>query len=130
MVNPDPRLVEEIIEVASRNNQKNGVTGMLLYADGNVVQVLEGEQASVMDTFGRILVDMRHASIFVLYEREISKRDFESWSMGYQPLTKADSERLEATRHVFQLSDQEVTRRVEPSDALEILKSFTKTSAN
>jgi hypothetical protein len=124
LVNPDPAVAADVLEVSVRNNKMNGVTGMMLYADGNIVQVLEGEKASVKDTFSRILLDMRHVSIFVLYEREITERDFGSWSMGYKQLMKADVERLGVAAHVFEARYQEVARRVRPSDALEVLKSF------
>jgi hypothetical protein len=123
-------MVAEILEVSVRNNKRNDITGMMLYADGNIVQVLEGESTSVTDTFSRILVDMRHVGIFVLYEREISERDFGSWSMGYKALTKADIERSGVAVDAFITRDQEIARRVRPGDALYVLKSFAPSIAS
>jgi hypothetical protein len=124
LVNPDPLVVAEILEVSVRNNKRKEITGMMLYAEGNIVQVLEGENVAIMDTFSRILVDMRHVGIFVLYEREVMERDFGSWSMGYKQLLKADIVRSNVAVDLFETRDQEVARRVRQSDALQVLKSF------
>ena len=57
---------------------------LLLYADGNVMQVLEGEKAVVLELFQTIKLDKRHSGIFVLVEQEIAARQFASWSMGFK----------------------------------------------
>jgi hypothetical protein len=125
LVTPDAKVASEILEVSVRNNKLNDVTGMMLYVDGNVVQALEGEKVTLASTFNRILLDTRHVGIFVLFEREIQDRDFGSWSMGYKQLTRTDVDRMGAAYHVFEAREQEVTKRVRPSDALQILKSFS-----
>ena len=130
LVDPSPSVVTDILEASVRNNQRNNITGMMLYAEGNIVQVLEGESPSVMDTFSRILVDMRHVGIFVLWEREISERDFGSWSMGYKALMKSDIERAGVAADAFVTRELEIARRVRPSDALHVLKSFAPSIAS
>jgi uncharacterized protein (DUF2252 family) len=125
LVTPDAKVASEILEVSVRNNKLNDVTGMMLYVDGNIVQALEGEKVTLAKTFNRISLDARHVGIFVLFEREIQDRDFGSWSMGYKQLTRTDVDRLGAAYHVFEAREQEVTKRVRPSDALQILKSFS-----
>jgi hypothetical protein len=122
LVNADPAAATEILEVSVRNNKRNDITGMMLYAEGNIVQVLEGEYSRVTDTFNRIIVDPRHVGVFVLYEREIEERDFGYWSMGYKQLEKADIEGSGFAADVFEIREQEVTRRVRPSDALLVCK--------
>ena len=129
LVDPGPFVVTDILEASVRNNQSNNITGMMLYAEGNVVQVLEGERNIVMDTFSRILIDMRHVGIFVLWERDISERDFGSWSMGYKALMKSDIERSGVAADAFVARDLEIARRVRPSDALHVLKSFAPSIA-
>jgi hypothetical protein len=124
LVNPDPAAITDILEVSVRNNKKNNITGMMLYAEANIVQVLEGEKISVMGTFNRIMVDKRHVGIYVLYEREILERDFDAWSLGYKVLKKVDIERAGLTTDAFKVREQEIERRVRPGDALRVLKSF------
>lgn len=129
LVSPDPVAVTDILAVSVRNNIKNKLTGMMLHADGNIVQVLEGDRAAVKDTFGRILVDARHVGIFVLDERETSERDFGSWSMGYRQLMKTVIGKPGFEAHVFDIRDSEIARRVRPGAALHVLKSFAPSFA-
>ena len=39
--------IQEILTASRRNNQRVGITGMLLWADGVFIQVLEGEPDTV-----------------------------------------------------------------------------------
>ena len=68
------------------NNQRNGLTGLLLYKDGNIVQVLEGERATVERVFDTICQDPRHKDIIVLVRTEVPAREFGEWSMGFRNL--------------------------------------------
>jgi hypothetical protein len=80
-------------------------------------------------TFNRILVDMRHVGIFVLYESEVLERDFGSWNMGYKQLRKIDIERSGVWAALLETGEQEVARSIRPSDALQVLKSFAPSMA-
>jgi hypothetical protein len=127
LVVPDQRMVEEILAAAVQNNKQLEITGMMLYADGDIVQVLEGPKHAVQGLFSRILADLRHVGVFVLSEQEITSRDFECWSMGYQQLNKAEVQRLGLGVSVFEARGTEVEMRIRPSIALEVLKSFAPT---
>ena len=101
---------------------------MMLYADGNVLQVLEGEEAALLKTFRAIEEDPRHHGIFVLFKDTIAARDFANWSMGYRQLSKADLERFPLSASVFKARPDAIAQRVKPGDALAILKSFAEGS--
>lgn len=75
--------VYEILETSRLNNSAAGLTGMLLYHDGNFIQVLEGERKNVLSTLSRIERDTRHRGVIRLIERDIDEREFGSWSMGF-----------------------------------------------
>ena len=63
--------------VSARNrNSKHGITGMLLYSDGNVMQVIEGEESSINQLFSNIVSDGRHSGIIVLYIDVIPEPEF------------------------------------------------------
>lgn len=113
-----------ILDTAVRNNKQRDITGMLLYADGNILQVLEGEKDVLLKTFRSIQLDVRHHGVFVLIEEEIAARQFASWSMGFKHLTPADLEKFSDAANVFKTRQDEIALRVQPSDALTILKSF------
>ena len=49
--------VGEILRQSRNNNAKQGISGILLYSDGNFMQALEGEKEAVEQTFARISRD-------------------------------------------------------------------------
>jgi hypothetical protein len=79
--------LQALLEQARQKNTKLGVTGMLLYKDGNFMQVLEGEQEVVTDLAKTIRGDPRHKGFIVLLRRASEQRLFADWSMGYRDLT-------------------------------------------
>ena len=84
----------EILEVSRRNNQQHDITGMLLYSDGNFIQVLEGEEAIVTQVFTKIQKDPRHQGIMVYVKHPIDKRQFANWEMGFVNVQKVDVSRI------------------------------------
>ena len=72
----------------SRNrNQKRNITGMLLYADGNFLQLLEGETQDVEEIYEMIVKDERNRGHIVIEKESIQERDFVNWSMAFENLT-------------------------------------------
>jgi hypothetical protein len=128
LVTDSPEILPAILEVAVRNNKRDDITGMMLYAVGNVIQVLEGDRDAVLKTFKQIEADARHGGIFVLIEHTIAERQFASWSMGFKQLSKSDLEKLPDVTHVFRAREDEISLRGNAGDALVILKSFAEGS--
>ncbi|MDO9453023.1 MAG: BLUF domain-containing protein [Stagnimonas sp.] len=86
----DTGSLQAILETARIRNEKDGVTGFLLYADESFLQILEGEEDVLTATYGRIAADPRHSGLRLLQRVPISKRRFGSWTMGFDlPDTKA-----------------------------------------
>jgi hypothetical protein len=82
----------EILRVARRHNPVNGITGVLLYRDGNFIQVLEGEPAAVEATFARIERDRRHRQVLVISREAQTERVFEHWAMGFRHIEAISAE--------------------------------------
>lgn len=82
----DETALLDLLIVARRNNQRSGITGMLLYHDGNFVQVLEGPKAAIEAIFERISVDPAHDGIVSTDIVPIKERQFGDWSMGFLPI--------------------------------------------
>lgn len=83
---------DAIVDIAAQarvNNERNGLTGVLLCHEGSVLQVLEGERDAVMDVYDRILVDSRANNPLVLVSRKIDTREFPQWSMGLRHVTES-----------------------------------------
>lgn len=74
--------LETLMVRSQNNNRKMGITGLLLYNDGNFLQALEGDKETVAALFSKISRDPRHRGISVLFDEEINQRDFPDWSMG------------------------------------------------
>lgn len=70
-----------------RNNTRLGLTGLLLYRDGQFMQVLEGPDAAVRALYATIGRDPRHQGVRTLLEEPITERRFPDWAMGFQSLT-------------------------------------------
>ena len=71
------------------NNKLADVTGALVYADGNFLQVLEGNQEAVSNLVEKIAKDRRHKDIKVSFQTDIERRTFKAWEMAYvSPSTK------------------------------------------
>jgi len=126
LVVPDVQVMSDIVATSTINNKRDGITGMLLYSDGDIVQVLEGPEQAVKDTFCKILVDKRHVGIQVLLEQKIALPEFGSWSIGYKKLEKGTLQRWTQNGEVFNARDEEVAMRVRPGNALSVLKSFAQ----
>jgi hypothetical protein len=80
----------ELLTRSRENNTKLGVTGMLLFKDGNFMQVLEGDEQDVMPLFARVSLDTRHRGVLMLLKNLVSKKDFADWSMAFMDLRKTD----------------------------------------
>jgi len=77
--------VAAIVAGAQRRNERDGLTGALLFVDGLFVQVLEGEAGRLEATFERICRDLRHRRIVLHEFSEAPERVFAGWAMVAVP---------------------------------------------
>jgi hypothetical protein len=92
-----PLTEEDLLELlikARSNNNKLGVTGMLLYKSGNFLQVLEGEESVVQPLFDKIAEDTRHHQVTLIAKRPVSERHFAGWSMAFSNLNVINPEEV------------------------------------
>ena len=95
---------DELAELLTRSrasNERNELTGMLLYRGGRFVQVLEGPAERVRDLLAVIAADDRHTAMRVLIEQPIAQREFAEWTMGYQPIAVTTAPAPEGFRDTF-----------------------------
>ena len=92
--------VKHILEHAHENNKARGITGLLLHEQGHFLQLLEGPKPEVEQLYHRIAADPRHSAVSLIFTREVTRRDFEDWSMAHGQLEpEAEAESL---RDAFQ----------------------------
>ena len=75
--------VDRIVSESRRLNALNGITGVLLYCDGNFMQYLEGEEHVVRETFARVRANESHYQVNELMNQSIREREFPDWAMGF-----------------------------------------------
>jgi hypothetical protein len=85
-----PSELTDLLAKCHENNAKLGITGMLLYKDGNFMQVLEGEEEAVRTLYAKIGHDPRHRGLLTLLQGPLAERQFPDWSMGFRDLNAAD----------------------------------------
>jgi len=83
--------LDRILESSVRHNATQGLTGMLLYVGGCFMQVLEGEEAALDETYRRICKDPRHFNITTVSREPIETREFATWAMGFRRVNSTDA---------------------------------------
>ena len=104
-----PGLVQ-ILKASRRNNQRSGLSGLLVYTQGQFLQVLEGVDHCVDETFSRIAADDRHSACKIIQETQIFEPDFGQWLMGFwtdQITTEQRSAGIVAIPELLQEFDSE-----------------------
>lgn len=95
-----------ILEQSRKLNKCRGITGMLIYIEGQFariksrtisssvsgmfMQILEGSKDEVEHIFNIICSDTRHHDILVLQKTDVPSGNFESWSMGFKSFALND----------------------------------------
>mgnify|MGYP003632172962 CR=1 FL=1 len=74
--------VKGLLRRAKVNNDRDGITGILIHDRRRYLQYLEGDQAKVEGTFARISIDPRHRAIIRLHSGTITRRQFPDWAMA------------------------------------------------
>ena len=109
-----------------KNNAEIGVTGMLLYKDGNFMQVLEGDEEAVRGLYEKIAEDPRHGGEMTLQQGFSEGRQFPDWSTGFRDLDLTDA-RSEPGYSEFlnvPLTGREFS--ADPSQAQKLLLTFKR----
>lgn len=85
--------LEALVEKAASNNRRDGISGVMLYRDGSVCQMIEGAPERVEALLERLRRDPRHHRITVLLDVEQSERSMPGWAMtlGERHLLNSDA---------------------------------------
>jgi hypothetical protein len=72
-----------LLTEARQRNKRLGITGHLLYLDGQFTQCIEGSSASIDALWESLLRDVRHHDIELLARYSITQRRFPEWTMAF-----------------------------------------------
>lgn len=73
-----------LFEQSTNANQKNNISGILMYNAGNFLQYIEGSKEAIIALYyDKISKDNRHKSPLVLFEKEITHLYFNGYESGF-----------------------------------------------
>ncbi|MEO7086331.1 MAG: BLUF domain-containing protein [Gemmatimonadaceae bacterium] len=121
-VSPTAAELERILLQSRRNNERAGVTGMLVYADASFFQVLEGEVDPVEQTLARIAADPRHSGLVTVIRERIFRRAFGAWTMGFVADTPNEAAALAGANDFF--ADASCWNQLNDGRAKRLLATF------
>ena len=124
---------DQLVEILTKAREKNGhlgITGLLLYKEGNFMQLLEGEENAVRGLYDTIRRDPRHFDVTLLLSEPVQAKDrlFPDWTMGFQDLSDP---RLDALPGFAPFKDLNLDQQGVGADAsvcLDILSFFKESS--
>ncbi|MBA3696190.1 MAG: BLUF domain-containing protein [Methylotenera sp.] len=97
----NPADLKALLQAARSQNTHESITGLLLYTSGSFFQVLEGDEAKLMELFAHISLDPRHMNVTKIIQEPIAQRSFGDWTMGYSEVSSAELETIEGLNDFF-----------------------------
>jgi hypothetical protein len=116
--------LEELLKVSRRNNQRDGITGMLLYVEGNFMQAIEGTPDRIRDLYQRLECDPRHRGLNKLVDEPLAQRQFAQWSMAFRQVTVASLRAMEGFSDFLDRGFDTEAMRAWPDKAHKLLLTF------
>lgn len=116
--------LEALLDQSRRKNTRLGLSGILLYADGNFMQLLEGEEKQVRSMYTRIAEDPRHDGCMILISGPAAERTFPDWTMGFRNLASAEVRALPGYNSFMNHDARGDTFPTDPNRALSLLRTF------
>ncbi len=77
----DIRQVRDLHATCQRNNEKHGLTGLLLFTGDHFAQLLEGPEDALSRVMWCIARDPRHTAMRKLFAKPVARRSVHQWSM-------------------------------------------------
>ena len=86
--------LDDLLTVARLYNSQFGITGILLYLEGNFFQVLEGEEDHIDALYKKIKNDKRHHQVVLIIRESIPRRTFKEWTMGFTTISAKEIDEI------------------------------------
>jgi lipopolysaccharide biosynthesis regulator YciM len=118
--------LEVLLQLSRDNNTHLGLTGMLLYKDGNFMQVLEGPNEALISLYAKIHRDPRHYGVLELMRQQIEEREFALWSMGFTNLKDVNLQQMPGYSPFLSEPLNAAGFRADPTRAQKLLGMFRR----
>lgn len=113
--------VRSILNDACEFNDKNDITGLLIYSEGNFFQLIEGEKELIKELYyDKIRKDPRHNNLISFVETDITKPAFD----GFYCTKEASRLSVNRSKLKIYFDHIKVLDHTNRKAVLEVLKSF------
>ena len=127
----EPTLTQDVlIELLSQSQKRNAareITGLLLHSDGNIIQIIEGQEAATTELFQKISKDSRHRGVTMMSSKPIEARDFPNFKMGFKRARSEDFK--EHLPHFSEIVDNDNLSDEDIAGMSKLVSTFLKTFA-
>jgi hypothetical protein len=118
--------LDSLLQKSREYNLKNNITGILLYMDGDFIQVLEGEKETLITLYDKILKDSRHKGIITVFNDFIKEKQFPDWTMGFSSIRYEELKKIKGLETI----NKDYLTKNKDKTALIFLQTFIKTHLN
>jgi len=112
-----------ILEQARRNNERKGITGVLVMNESYFLQVIEGARPVINKLLRKLVNDERHFDLEVIDCIAVEERHWNKWSMKYLTISDQSKEyfKYSASNEFkpYLMSASQITMFIEKLSALQ-----------
>jgi hypothetical protein len=119
----------KLLQQSREKNKILEITGILLYFDGNFMQLLEGTKRDVKSLYNDIRSDDRHKNIVTVVEEEVTERLFPEWSMAFKATSMMEIRQMPAYKDITESELLYNIRDNNNNNSLMILQMFKEKMA-
>ena len=119
----------DILTVSRLRNPSLGITGLLIYHEGSIIQILEGDDLQLNFVFNSIKNDARHKNIIKYGNFNIAERSFPDWSMGFKQISDDNWKKLEGYLDLNEKEKFDWIKNSANNQIIKLIKAFANTNS-
>jgi hypothetical protein len=105
-------------------NDELDVRGMTLFANGNIMQLLEGDYPAVTDVLEKLRYEAKQIGIFELFKKPVANHCISETSIGYSTHESGLITKTPSNIALFKLRPAEVDKRLLQSPGKVLMMQF------
>ena len=119
----------DILTVSRLKNTSLNITGLLIYHEGSIIQILEGDEMQLNLVFDSIKNDPRHKNIIKYGNFNIAERSFPDWSMGFKQISDENWKKLEGYLDLNEKEKFDWIKNSKNNQIIKLIKAFANTNS-
>ncbi len=110
--------ISNILKSSQKNNEKDGITGALIFREDIYLQFLEGPENKVDQAFHKIKSDKRHKNVLKIKEDITDRKLFTSWAMRGDP--------VKSWMWSYEDVEKGIVKKLKPADAFAVFEKLSR----